>query len=114
METVACLPTVELLRQFVLQTLCGHDHLDPDQTPLWQAAILRKGKPCGLFFEVQGPRLLKNHAVWAGQEHRILFYTSTGERFAITRLSESPDPRTLKVSPPPTILPFTSRIPVAG
>jgi hypothetical protein len=45
-----------------------------------------------LFFQVQGPRLLRTHAIWAGDENRILFYDSTGLRFAETRLSEAPDP----------------------
>jgi hypothetical protein len=76
----------------VLQTLCAHDQLDPRQTPLHQARIVRSGKPCGLFFQVQGPRLLRTYAVWAGTEDRILFYDSTGVRFAETRLSEGPDP----------------------
>jgi len=86
------LPTLAKLRAHVLQTLCTHDRLDPEQTPLYQAIIRRSGKPCGLFFQVQGPRMLKTHAVWAGQENRILFYDSTGLRFAESRLCEAPDP----------------------
>ena len=86
------LPTLEQLRAHVVQMLCAHDRLDPVQTPLFQAMIRRSGKPCGLLFEVQGPRLLKTHAVWAGPENRILFYDSTGLRFAESRLCEAPDP----------------------
>jgi hypothetical protein len=92
MDAVASLPTLDELRRHVLNTLCAHDHLDAAQTPLHQAVITRAGRPCGLFFQVQGPRLLKNYAVWAGDEERILFYDSTGLRFAETRLSEGPDP----------------------
>lgn len=92
MPAVACLPTLEELRRHVLHILCSHDHLEEDQTPLHQAVIVRRGKPCGLFFQVKGPRLLKTYAVWAGEENRILFYDCTGARFAETRLSESPDP----------------------
>lgn len=91
----AALPTQEALRAHVLQTLCAHDHLDPEQTPLRQTLITRGGKPCGLFFQVEGPRLLKTYAVWAGEEDRILFYDSGGVRFAETRLSDGPDPRDL-------------------
>ena len=90
--TFASLPTLEALRRHVLQTLCSQDHLDPNQTPLQQALITRSGRKCGLFFQVKGPRLLKTYAVWAGEENRILFYDSTGLRFAETRLSEGPDP----------------------
>jgi hypothetical protein len=72
--------------------LRAHDHLDPSQTPMRQATIVRSGRPCGLFFQVQGPRMLKTYAVWAGDDNKILFYDSTGLRFAVTRLSEGPDP----------------------
>ena len=65
------------------------------RTPLHQAVITRSGKPCGLFFQAQGPRLVKTYAVWAGHEQRVLFYDSTGQRFAETRLSDGPDPTEL-------------------
>lgn len=93
MNNVAGLPTLDALRGHVLKTLCAHDQLDPDQTPLHQAVITRAGRTCGLFFQVQGPRMVKTYAVWAGEEDRILFYDSAGARFAETRLSEAPDPR---------------------
>jgi hypothetical protein len=89
---VAALPSLEALRQHVLETLCQHDNLDPAQTPLHQTPITRRGKTCGIFFELQGPRLLKTYAVWAGEEDRILFYDTVGERFAESRLSDAPDP----------------------
>ena|ERR1700736_4575866 len=92
MEHVASLPTLDDLRQHVLKILCAHDRLDPTQTPLRQALIKRSGRPCGLFFQAHGPRLLKTYAVWAGEESRIIFYDSTGLRFAVTRLSDGPDP----------------------
>ena len=92
MHTTAILPTLDDLRKHVLKTLCTHDHLDPSQAPLYEGLINRKGRPCGLFFQVQGPRQLRTYAVWAGEENRIFFYDSTGGRFAETRLSEGPDP----------------------
>src|SRR5262245_43351617 len=95
MHTVAALPTVDDLRRHVLQVLCSRDNLDPGQTPLHEALVTLRGKTCGLFFQVQGPRLLKTYAVWAGEEDRILFYDSTGSRFAETRLSDAPDARGL-------------------
>src|SRR5271170_770752 len=95
MNTVATLPTLDELRQYVRRTLCAHDRLDPAYTPLFQGLITRAGKPCGLFFQVQGPRLLRAYAVWAGEENRILFYDSTGLRFAETKLCEGPDPLAL-------------------
>jgi len=95
MDSVACLPCLDDLRKHVLHVLCTHDCLDPTQTPLNESLIMRRGKPCGLFFQAVGPRLLKTYAVWAGEEDRILFYDSTGVRFAQVRLSDAPDPRVL-------------------
>lgn len=92
MDAVATLPTFDDLRAHVLKVLCGHDELDPGQTPLRQSVIQRRGKPCGLFFQIQGPRLVRTYAVWAGEEDRILYYDSNGTRFGETRLSEGPDP----------------------
>ena len=95
MDGVARLPTLDDLRRHVHLKLCEQDQLDPEQTPMHQALIVRRGKPCGLFFQAHGPRLLKNYAVWAGEENRILFYNCAGERVAEVRLSEAPDPRLL-------------------
>src|SRR5262245_102926 len=92
MITVVALPTLEALREHVHRMLCQKNALDPRQTPLRHAIIRRSGRPCGLFFEVAGPRLLRSYAVWAGEEDRILFYDNSGERFAEVRLSDAPDP----------------------
>lgn len=95
MNLVVALETVDDLRAFVLHTLCAHDQLDPKQTPMFEGLVTRSGKPCGLFFHVQGPRLLKAYALWAGDDDRIFFYDSTGARYAQARLSEAPDPSRL-------------------
>ena len=95
MSTPIRLPTVEDLRRHVLQTLCAHEDLDPRYTPLREALVQRHGKPCGLFFHIQGPRLLKAYAVWSAEEGRVLFYDVRGERFAEEHLSEGPDPDAL-------------------
>ncbi len=92
MDSITRLPTFDSLRSHVHQVLCQHDQLEPSQTPIYQAIITRSGRPCGLFFQVQGPRLVKTYAIWAGEENRILFYDSMGGRFAETRLTEAPDP----------------------
>jgi hypothetical protein len=91
-DAVVALPTLEALQAFVHQQLCARDHLDPAQTPLLRGVIKRLGGPCGLLFQVEGPRLLKSYALWAGEENRILFYDSAGLRYAEVRLSEAPDP----------------------
>ena len=90
-QSVVALPKLESLTRFVREMLCSHDRLDPVQTPMYQAMLRRHGRPCGLLFHVEGPRLLKTSAIWAGEEHRILFYDSTGVRFGEVKLSEGPD-----------------------
>jgi hypothetical protein len=92
MSSVVSLPTVEELRAHVLKILCSHDALDPTQTPLWGGVMKRRGKPCGMFFEVKGPRLLRTQALWEADKNRLLFYDASGVRFAEVRLSEAPDP----------------------
>ncbi len=64
---------------------------ESESTPFLQGLITRGGRPCGLFFQVQGPRLLRLYALWAAQENRILFYDNAGQRYAETRLSDAPD-----------------------
>lgn len=90
--TFAALPRFDQLRDFVRQTLCSHDRVDARQAPFSEAPIKQGGRLKGFYFEVQGPRLLRSHAIWACEEHRILFYDSTGVRFAEVRLTDSPDP----------------------
>ena len=99
LDTIS-LPSLDELRRYVHQTLCDRDHLDLDQAPLHLAKITRSGRTCGLFFQTQGPRLLRSYAVWAGEENRILFYDSAGLRFAETRLSDAPDPRQCDAAKP--------------
>ena len=89
--TLAAAATFEELQWLVHGTLCKHDRLEPGQTPLLRGVIKRKGKPCGLFFQVEGPRLMKNYAVWVGEENRVLCYDSSGGRFREIRLASSPD-----------------------
>lgn len=92
MQSVISLPQPDELRQYVRATLCEHDRLDPNSVPFFEGPMKRSGRVCGMYFEVQGPRLMRCHAIWVGEEHRILFYDSTGTRFAEVRLSEAPDP----------------------
>src|SRR3954454_516260 len=92
---VIALPTLDDLRKHVLETLCRHDQLDPELTPFFQGKVTRANQTCGLFFQGQGPRQVRNYALWAGEENRILFYDCHGQRFAEVRLSEAPDPKKL-------------------
>ena len=88
---ILSLPTLDELKAHVHRVLCEKNAVDPAQTPLRQKLIRRREKPCGLFFEAAGPRLLRTYAIWVGEENRIIFYDNAG-RFAEVRLSEAPDP----------------------
>lgn len=90
MDAVVALPTLDHLRRMILETLCYQDRLDPNQTPFYEGRLMRRGKLCGLIFEIHGPRLVKSSAIWVEKENRILFYDSTGQRFRESRLSEAP------------------------
>jgi hypothetical protein len=96
---VVALTTGDHMRDYVRKTLCDHDRLDPGQTPIFGALIQRSNRACGMLFHIEGPRLLRTSAVWSGEEHRILFYDSTGVRFHEVRLSESPTPEELVPAP---------------
>src|SRR5690349_15898693 len=93
--TVAVLPTLDELRSYVRKTLCAHEQLDPTQTPFFEGLVTRKGRPCGLFFQIQGPRRVRTYALWAGDDNRLFFYDSTGQRVGEARLSDAPDPQSL-------------------
>jgi hypothetical protein len=87
------LSTIQELKSFVRKVLCAHDRLDPEQTALREAPIFQSEKPCGLFFQVLGPRSLRTYAIWASNEERVLFYDSAGVRFGVTKLASSPNLR---------------------
>lgn len=89
-EPVVALPTYEELCRYVRQSLCAQDALDFDQTPFFQTPIYRRGKPWGVVFHVEGPRLLKTSAVWAAGEDRVVFYNSLGQRTREVQLQEAP------------------------
>jgi hypothetical protein len=86
---VACTAREELAA-FVHQVLCEKDALDPGQTPLFSTPLRKGARPCGVIFHVEGPRLLRNSAVWSADDSRIIFYDSTGTRYHQVDLSESP------------------------
>ncbi len=88
--TVMPLPTLTALQEFVRETLCARDRLDHASTPFYAADIHRNGRLCGYLFHIEGPRMLKNSAIWTEEEHRIFFYDSVGTRFHEVRLSDSP------------------------
>ena len=105
MPDVVALPAPDDLVNHVRATLCERDCLDPAQTPLFRTPLVKAGRPCGLVFHIEGPRLLKTSAVWSADADRIVFYDSTGTRFREVRLSESPE---IADVCPPAISPIPS------
>lgn len=90
-EAVLSLAKWDELSGYVHRALCSQDSLDLSQTPLVRTMLVKSGKPCGVLFHVEGPRVLRTSAIWAAEENRILFYDSSGQRSRIVRLSEAPE-----------------------
>jgi hypothetical protein len=77
---------LENLRQYVLEVLCEQNQLELGAFPLSERILVRRGKPCGLFFCLHGPRSVKFTAIWETERNTILFYDGSGERTHRTRL----------------------------
>ena len=87
---VVSLPTFDALHGFVRETLCARDRLELDTTPFFAAEIRRGGEIHGYLFHIEGPRMLKNSALWTEEDQRILFYDSIGTRYHEVKLSDAP------------------------
>lgn len=81
-----CLRSLDELRAYVQEVLCGYDDLLPNAFVITERLILRQGEPCGMYFCLHGPRAVKFSAVWETEKNRILFYGPDGERFHRTQL----------------------------
>ncbi len=82
--------SMDELREYVLETLCEHHQIQPNAFPMTECVLRRRGRPCGVFFCLYGPRLTKCTAIWETERNQILFYDARGERFLKTQLLESP------------------------
>lgn len=80
--------SVHDLRQLVREVLSEKENLVPDQFPLRQTALVRCGRPCGMQFELLGPRNVRLSAVWAADRNTVYFYDARGERFHKQQLSQ--------------------------
>lgn len=79
------------LRHYVAQTLCRENDIEVGVFQITERVLKRRGRPCGVYFCLHGPRSVKLTAIWETEKNTILFYGSTGERFKQTRLKDSPD-----------------------
>ena len=78
------------LRQFVSLTLCQQNDIELGVFQVTERLLMRRGRPCGIYFCLHGPRSVKLTAIWETEHNTILFYGSTGERFQTTKLENSP------------------------
>ncbi len=82
--------SLEELHRYVADTLSDLEMLKSDQFQLSQQILHRGGKPCGIYFCLQGPRALRLSAIWETDQNSILFYGSCGRRMHRTKLLASP------------------------
>jgi len=82
--------SVHELREYVSVTLCDHFQLQLGAFQMNERILVRGGKPCGIYFCLHGPRLLRFSAIWETDRNQILFYGPRGERFQRTQLIEAP------------------------
>jgi hypothetical protein len=82
--------SVHDLREYVSLTLCEHYQLQIGAFQITERLLKRGGRPCGIYFCLHGPRLLKFTAIWDRDRNQVLFYGSRGERFQKTQLIEAP------------------------
>jgi hypothetical protein len=82
--------TYSELRGFINATLCQCEHLVVGAFPMSERLLRRNGAPCGVLFSIHGPRSVVFNAVWDTDRNIVRFYTSTGERYQVTRLGFAP------------------------
>ena len=85
-----CPPDLSGLREFVIDTLCRTDRLVPNQFPLTEQILLRRGRPCGILYTLHGPRTVVLSAIWETDRNTILFYDSSGVRFFVAQVAKPP------------------------
>jgi hypothetical protein len=78
------------LRNYVHQTICNQNELEPGAFQVTERILVRSQRPCGIFFCLHGPRSVKLTAIWETDRNTILFYNSTGERVGKTQLVQAP------------------------
>ena len=74
------------LRSFVERTLCEQNDFETGAFRMTERVLVRRGKPCGMYFCIHGPRSVKLTAIWETDKNSILFYNSSGERQLRTQL----------------------------
>jgi hypothetical protein len=78
------------LREFVNVTLCEIFQLQLGAFPITEKVLNRAGKPCGIYFCLQGPRAVQFTAIWETERNQVLFYGPSGERILKSQLIDGP------------------------
>jgi hypothetical protein len=78
------------LRDYIYTTLNEYFHLKEGAFQMTEQLLTRAGKPCGIYFCLNGPRAARFTAIWETDRNQILFYGPQGERFLKTQLDEAP------------------------
>lgn len=86
------LPAMDMskVRKHVEHKLCELGALEPAQFPLTQREVVRRGKRCGFFFCLHGPRSVKLTAIADLKTRSLVFYGSDGVRRETLRWDELP------------------------
>lgn len=86
-QTIEQLDDPTAVRDYVNQTLCLRDNLEPGSFEMTELPLKRGAAVCGLYFCLHGPRLLRLTAIWEMESNTILFYGSQGEKFMKTQIA---------------------------
>jgi hypothetical protein len=81
---------VEELRRYVQETICNQNELEVNYFQITERTLTRRGRPCGIFFCLHGPRSTKFTAIWETDRNTILFYGSAGQRQLKAQVSIEP------------------------
>jgi hypothetical protein len=81
---------LEDLRDYVSETICEQNELEPGADHMTERILVRAGRPCGIFYCLHGPRSMKLTAIWETDRNTVLFYDSVGERLDKIQLSQAP------------------------
>ena len=78
------------LREYINATLSDYYQLQSGAFKMTEQLLIRAGKPCGIYFCLNGPRAVRFSAIWETDRNQVLFYGPEGERFLKTQLLEAP------------------------
>ena len=78
------------LRNYVSRILCQRNDIEVGVFQISERVLTRRGKPCGIFFCLHGPRSVKLTAIFETDKNCVLFYGSSGEKFQKTKLTQTP------------------------